>query len=121
MEIRSLREIKGVLEKFPEAGSCGNVVFPEMARIAKGVGLPGYAEALHAYNTMPIQTVVYKNIEEIPDSADVPSTGVVLSWNGPSIWFDSIHNRWFIGLKRTLEDIEFFNKNEGGDTDEDEE
>lgn len=102
MTIKTLEEIKAVLAKFPEASGVGYVIAPALIKIAIGVGLIGYKEALRNWEEGLVgDEKVYQPGENLP--MYVPNV-LLIDWDGPAIWrrIGGIQ----IGIKQTIENIE---------------
>lgn len=112
MIIKELDEIKGVIEKFPEASKSGYVIMPQLLKIASQLGLMGYDQALTRWlNSDCTKSIVYPTGADIykdennQNNTECLSNGrIFISYKGLPIRM--IQNEIFIGIKETLDLID---------------
>lgn len=101
MEIKSFNEVKRILKKFPEASGVGYVLTGQVLKIAKQLGMIGYAEALMAWHESKVFSEKVFDNDADALRADVR---LIINWKGLGLRL--IENTYIVGLYRTIEDIE---------------
>lgn len=105
MEIKSLNEIKGIIEKFSEASKAGYVIAPQLIKIALKVGLIGYEVALEAWLKCDVfNEKVYEKGEQFDFTEGKKPPMLFINYEG--VGLREINGIPTVGIKRTIENIE---------------